>query len=308
MRNGMKMLCAGVVLSCAASIVTAQTAPGYEFAPVKPVNLSLQPAEPESVYAPPSPARDDQGINQGAVHFDLGLGYSTDYVYRGVEPFESSGAEDQLNLQVDSKLSFDTGKLPHPFVAVFVNYADADAISSFQEIRPTLGAAWTVRPFVLTGGQTSYLYPNRQDLDTSEFWGKIQIDDAFFIRDNQPLLSPYVLGAYDYDKYGGWYFQAGVSHAFAIEEIGLTLTALAEVAYVHGFQWFELAPKQQDVNGFQHYQFGLVCDYSLNRLLNAPTRFGDWSFQAFGYFTDGLDNDLLSTNQIWGGCGIVLKY
>src|SRR5690348_5463427 len=53
----------------------------------RPVTLSLQPAaaERESVYAPPAPPREEEGVNEGAVHFDLLIGYFTDYVFRGIE-------------------------------------------------------------------------------------------------------------------------------------------------------------------------------------------------------------------------------
>ncbi|HVT90387.1 MAG TPA: hypothetical protein VHD56_16155 [Tepidisphaeraceae bacterium] len=276
--------------------------------PFQPINLSLQPAEPESVYAPPMLPRDDQGINQGAVHFDLSVGYFTDYVYRGIEIFEPPGAEDRPNLQVDSRLSFDLGKLPHPFVDVFVNYADADPISSFQEIRPVLGAEWNIRPLIVSAGHTSYIYPNRDQFATSEVWGKIQIDDSYFLRTAKPLLSPYILAAYDYDLYNGWYFEAGVSHDFPIEDTGLTITANAHAAYVRGFELFAIDPASKDVNGFQHYQLGLIATYSLNTLFNFPTRYGSWSLQGFVYYTDKIDEDLNANTQIWGGAGIAFHY
>jgi hypothetical protein len=62
------------------------------------------------------------------------------------------------------------------------------------------------------------------------------------------------------------------------------------------------------VRGFQHYQIGLIGDYSLNTLLNVSKRYGEWSIEAYLYYTDGLDNDLLSTTQIWGGAGIMFRY
>jgi hypothetical protein len=55
-------------------------------------------------------------------------------------------------------------------VAVFVNYADSDPVSSFQEVRPTLGTDWTLRPIVLSGGHTSYIYPDRKELVAGELY------------------------------------------------------------------------------------------------------------------------------------------
>jgi len=42
----------------------------------------------ESVYAPPTPLRENDGVNQGAVHTELAVRYLTDYVFRGIERFE----------------------------------------------------------------------------------------------------------------------------------------------------------------------------------------------------------------------------
>jgi hypothetical protein len=269
---------------------------------------ALQLNQPESVYAPVMPPTEDEGVNMGAVHFDLAVRYLTDYVYRGIEIFEPVGAEDRASLQIAAELSFDLGKLPHPFIGVFVNYSDSDPISSFQEIRPYFGAKWTIRPLVLSGGHNTYLYPDRDDFQTSELWGKIEIDDSFFFRTENPIFSPYVYGAYDYDLYNGWYLEGGVKHDFVIEDTGLTLTADAHVAYVRGINLFATIPDQENVTGFQHYQFGLTGSYSLNTLFNFPKRYGDWSFEGYVYYTDGLDNDLRSETQLWGGAGIRFSY
>ena len=61
-------------------------------------------------------------------------------------------------------------------------------------------------------------------------------------------------------------------------------------------------------NGFQHYDLGLVGTYSLNTLLNIPRRYGQWSLTGYLYYTDGLDNDLTASTQIWGGGGITFRY
>jgi hypothetical protein len=312
MRDGVRMMCAGVI----ASLALVLRAPAQQATPPdgdadlkKPLALSLQPApEPETVYAPPSPRLPEQGINEGAVHFQLAVAYFTDYVYRGIEIFEPPGGEDRANLQIDSKLSWDLGKLPHPYLAVFVNYADSDPISSFQEIRPAFGADWNLRPLILSAGNNTYLYPNRNQFETSEVYGKIQIDDSYFLRTDKPILSPYIYAAYDYDRYNGWYFEAGISHDFEIADTGLTFTANAQISYVQAIELYEARPGDKHVSGFQHYQVGLIANYSINTLFNFPPRYGDWSIQGFLYYTDGLDNDLRSTTQLWGGTGIMFKY
>jgi hypothetical protein len=305
MGDGRPMAGAGIFLSLA---MTATAGAQALSAPIKPLSLSLDPGEPESVYAPPTPQRSDEGVNQGAVHFDLSVGYATDYVFRGIEIFNPPVKQNRSNLQIDSRLSFDLGKLPHPFINVFVNYADSDPISSFEEIRPSVGADWTIRPLVLTAGQNTYLYQDRDKQETSEVFGQIKLDDSYFLHTDKPVLSPYFYGAYDYDLYNGWYYEAGVSHEFVIEDTGLTFTPSASVGYVQGIQLFETQLKQKDVAGFQHYELGLVMNYSLNTVFNFSTRYGAWNFQAFMYYDDGLKNDLRSTSRLWGGAAIVFHF
>lgn len=303
----MRSLIAGmIVLVVAARAGAQQTDPLNT--PFNPPLLSLQPAQPESIYAPPSPTRESPQVNEGAVHFDLAVSYLTDYVYRGIEIFEPPGAEDQANIQIDSKLSFDLGKLPHPFIQVFVNVAESDPISTFQEIRPIVGFDWFLRPLIFSAGHTTYFYPDRDDFQTNEIWGRIEIDDSYFLNSSEPLLSPYILAAYDYDLYNGWYFEAGVSHDWEFEDFGLVITAQAHAAYIHGMQLFTTPTGGGEDNGFQHYQVGLIGTYSLNKLFNFSTRFGTWSLQGFIYYTDGIDEDLAASDQVWGGTGILFQY
>lgn len=266
-----------------------------------------QPA-PDTVYAPPSPPREDAGYNAGAVHLSLVIDYATDYVFRGVEPFDPPGAEDSLNLQIDARLSFDLGKAPHPYVGVFTNIADSDPLSDFQVVQPTIGLEWNLKPFKWLGGFTAFIYPDRSELDTSEFFVGFEFDDSFLWRDRKPVFTPYVLATYDIDLYDGIYLLAGVKHVLSIENTGLTVTFFGEAAYVIDHPQFAVDPAGDDATGFQHYQVGAIGRYELNQLLNIPRRFGTWSVRGYLYYTDGMDNDLRSTTQLWGGGGIEFRY
>ncbi len=277
-----------------------------------PLKLAMEP-DAESVYAPPTPPTEEEGINQGAVNLDFTVRYMTDYVYRGVDYGEhipgttfGGGHEDAPNLQFDGKLSFDLGKLPHPYVGVFVNVYDSDPISRFQTVRPFFGLEWNLRPLTFDVGHQNYIYPERDDQSTAEVYGKITLDDSWVLRTEQPILSPYVYGAYDYDVNNGWYLEAGVSHDFALEDTGIVVTAVADVAYVSGNQFF-LREGTNDT-GFQHYDVGLIGRYSLNTLFNIPKRYGDFSLEGYIYYTDNLAHQLRADTQIWGGMGIRFQY
>src|SRR5438552_2722582 len=284
----------------------------------KPIQLSLQP-EPPSVYAPPAAPREEVGLNEGGVHVRLDVNYMTDYVFRGLDRSDGTGLavpgqtpksfghEDAPNLQFDGQISWDLGKLPHPYVQLFVNVDDSDPVSRFQIVQPIVGFEWNLRPIIVEAGQQTFLYPERDEINTSEVFAKLTLDDSFYFHTDQPILSPYIYAAYDYDLYDGSYFQVGVKHDFPIEGTGVTITALADVAYVIANQQFSV-PNSKIDTGFQHYDLGLIGSFSLNSIFNLSRRYGEFSIKGYLYYTDGLSNKLLADTQVWGGCGISFKY
>jgi hypothetical protein len=197
-----------------------------------PTMLSLQPSPPESIYAPPEASPEDLQVNAGGVNFVLSATYWSDYVFRGIDRSETSGSEDSGNSQVEGLMTFDLGKWPDLFLGVFTNINDADPISRFQEIRPYFGLELSARPVIFALGNTFYIYPDRDDFNTSEVWGRLMLDDSYFFRSDDPVLSPYVMLAWDYDKSDGFYIEFGVRHDFAFEDLPLTLSPVARVAYV----------------------------------------------------------------------------
>jgi hypothetical protein len=285
----------------------------------------MQAPQYESVYAPPEPPDPQEGVNEGGVKLDLTVSYLTDYVLRGIDmgefaasmgtnpPAPSSpdddlgGSEDSPNLQVDGQVMFDLGKIPSPFFGVFVNVFDADPESRFQEIRPFFGLQLTARPITFAAGHNSYIYPDRDDLNTTEVFGKITVDDSYFFLTDDPILSPYVYAAYDYDLYDGLYAEAGVEHDFVFEPLGIVLTAQASIAYVTGHQLFALTEGGDDT-GLQHYRLGLIGQYDLNNSLGIPLRYGKWNFNGYLFYVDGIENDLRAETQFFGGAGIGFSY
>ena len=276
-------------------------------AEIQPLKLSFAP-EDESVYAPPVPAREDQGTNMGGVNLDLSFSFLSDYVYRGVNHSDLPRSSHKPNFQFQGVVSFNTGKLPHPFVGIFANIFDSDPVSRFQEIRPFAGIEWTVRPITLDAGINSYIYPEREAFNTSEVWMKLTLDDAVIFRTERPLFTPYLYAAYDYDKNKGFYVEAGVSHDFVIEDYGLTFTLLADVAYISHFQQQFIFTGIKS-SGFQHYDGGLIATYQLNNLLKVSKRFGEIDLKGYLYYTDGIGPQILhAESTVWGGAGLQFKY
>jgi len=278
----------------------------------------------ESIYVPEGPPREEEGVNAGGVNFELRVSYLTDYIYRGVDqserlssldgdggviPDADVGSEDAPNNQFDGKIKLNLGKLPHPVAGVFVNVFNDDPISRFQEIRPYFGFDWDLRPFRVQAGQIGYIFPEREALNTNELWASVTFDDSRLWRTERPLLAPYVYGAYDYDLYDGFYLEAGVRHDFELQDTGIVVTALADVAYViKNAQFADPSAAEPRDDGFQHYEVGLTGSYSLNKLLGIPRRYGLWTLEGYLFYTDGIDTGLRADTQVWGGAAIGFRY
>jgi hypothetical protein len=281
---------------------------GQARAEVQPLQL-VQLDEVESIYEDVGPPKPEEGYNAGGVNFDLTVSYLTDYVFRGIELSEAGENEDAPNLQFDGFLEFDLGHAPHPIAGVFVNIFEDDPVSEFQEIRPYLGFAWNLRPLKIVSTYQSYIFPEREDLNTSEVTMSVTLDDSRIWRTEKPIFSPYAFAAYDFDLYNGVYLEAGIKHDFELEGTGVVVTAIADVAYVTGNPYFaDPAAADPSENGFQHYDLGLVGTYSLNSLLNIPRRYGQWSLNGYVFYTDGIEDGLLADTQLWGGVGVGFRY
>jgi hypothetical protein len=283
----------------------------------------------ESVYDLEAPPQQDVGVNEGGVNFDLRVSYLTDYVFRGLdrsegngnfndengdpvifdpdEPDFSPGAEDAANLQVNTRVKFDLGRVPGPFIGLFANVYNDDPINRFQEIRPYVGLEWMIRPLIIAAGQTTYIYPERDDVNTAEVWAGITLDDSFLFNSERPVLSPYIFAAYDYDLYDGTYVEAGLKHEIIFEDTPITLTFLADVAFVANNRQFTTSDVKEDT-GFQHYDIGVIGRFNLNTLFNVSRRYGTFHLEGYLYYTDGIDDDLLADTQLWGGVGIGFRY
>jgi hypothetical protein len=262
----------------------------------------------QSIYANPTFAPSDQDVNAGAVHLDLHALYADNYVYRGIDHDAVAKHGNSLNLLLDGLLSFDLGKYPHPFVGLFADIYDSDPVSRFQEFRPYVGATWDLRPFLLEGGDISYIYPERDSFDTAEVYAKVTLDDSWFMNTEKPFLSPYFYGAYNYQLAKGWYLEIGVHHDIEIPDWGLKFTVYSAVGYISSYEQQFIYVNTVQSNGWQHVDFGLTASYSLNSLLNVSKRYGEFDLQGFMEYDGKLNPDITGNNLLWGGGGIGFKY
>jgi len=250
--------------------------------------------------------REEEDVNNGGVNFNFDIRYLNRYVWRGVDQATLAHRAEN-SLQFEGRAEFDLGKLPHPFVGLFVNVFNEDPISRFEEVRPFGGLEWTLRPLIFTAGIDAYIYPNRKPLDTNDVWGSLTIDDSLLFRTNRPIFSPYIYGAFDAALYHGFYLETGIKHDFVFENLGATLTPHADIAYVIKQPYFAL-PGQTADSGFQHYDIGLTGALSMNQVFNFSRRHGEWSVVGYLNYTDGIANHLRADTRIWGGVGLRFAY
>lgn len=250
----------------------------------------------------------DQEVNNGKVHVTLDFAYSNRYVYRGVDHDSVASHSNSLNLLFDAKLEFDLGKYPHPYVEVFTNIYDSDPISRFQEVRPIIGANWDLKPFDLDLSEISYIFPEREAYNYPEIDFKVTLDDNLIFNTDRPVLSPYVLGAFEYQKHEGWYLEMGVKHDFLLEDFGLVITPQLDVAWITGLQQQFVFINTIACTGWQHFEAGLNVSYSLNSLLNVSTKYGEFDVKGYGFYDDKLNKNITASNAFWGGIGLGFRY
>jgi len=261
----------------------------------------------ESVYDNPPPPAANSGVNSGGVKFNIDATYFNKYVFRGVDHDSTAPNGDALNLLINAELEFDLGKYPHPFFGVTTNVYDSDPQSRFQEVLPYVGVRWTIAPFTIEGGLNTYIYPQREGFNTDEVYGKLTVDDSFLFHTQHPVLQPYFLAAFDYERANGWYMETGIQHDFIFEELGLTITPKADVAYIIHYKQNFIYENDND-QGFQHADVGVELKYSLNTLLNVSRRLGEFDLKGYLFYTDKLQSAVTGDYVVWGGFGMGFAY
>ena len=269
--------------------------------------LQMLDEEPDDVYLQPGAPTLDQLVNQGGVHFSLDVSYYSTYMFRGIDQ-STLPVRNEKALQFNGRLSFDLGKLPHPFLGVFSNIFNSDPVSRFEEVRPYAGLEYTIRPITVAAGFNGYIFPNREGHDTQEVWVQISADDSRLFHSDRPFLAPYVYGAYDFDKFNGFYLEAGLKHDFIFGDTGLVLTAVGDFAYVAHDRYFIVPGPDRQETGFQHYDVGLIATYDIGRVLGISRRYGIVNLKGSLFYTGPVTTELRANSRIWGGVGLEFKY
>ena len=65
--------------------------------------------------------------------------------------------------------------------------------ASRRSARSSGWSGWSARSSSASG-HTTFIYPERDDVNTAEVWASVTLDDSFLFNSERPVLSPYVFG------------------------------------------------------------------------------------------------------------------
>ncbi|MEM6560789.1 MAG: hypothetical protein AAF656_04240 [Planctomycetota bacterium] len=260
--------------------------------------LLLTADPPRTIYGAPR-EMPDVVESPWSIGGNVATGWSSDYVFRGFEILEPGGREDSGNYYLDAQLTLERDNRPVVYVELFANAAESDPLVEFQTYQPTIAATGRIDALQWTVGHTSFFYPERPQLRSNEVFVEFEyIQNTAVIDDD--YWQPFVLAAYDYDRFDGLYAEAGLR----------LFVPMLEPAYLN-FEAAVAAVADHDQfggSGLQHYRVGVTAGYELNELLNVSRSRGRVSIEGTLVYTDGIDDDLASTTQLHGGVGVRLQF
>ncbi len=261
--------------------------------------------------------------------FDITYYLYSDYVFRGINFSEYAGeGREKLNHQMTTEFSIDVGMLfgqspgtcgTFTFETFFEWFAEQKKINpdgggqNLQEVDYLLSYSYEVVPIytTFTLGYTFYSFPNDKVINTSEWWFRIEHNDAWmwaglFPDNKDGILNPYFLFAQDVGVTGGGcWMELGVSHDFALFE-NFTLTPSMVFGLDHRYIG-PLLDAGAGSTGFANITYGLNATYDLAPVLNLPDWMGELNLSGFLYFSDAVgsaENSGLIQDEFYGGMSI----
>lgn len=244
--------------------------------------------------------------------FDITYYLYSDHIFRGINCSEYSGeGREKLNHQMSTDILLDVGMLfghesgtcgTFRFGTLFEWYAAQKQLDpekggqNLQEVDYILAYAYEVKPIytTFTLGYSWYTYANAKEANSSEWWFKLEHNDAWmwtwlFPNNEDGVLNPSFLFAQDVDATGGGcWMEFGINHGFVLFE-NFTLTPSMILAIDHRY----IEPLLNEGSGstqFAYIQYGLNAAYNLAPALQLPDWMGDVTLSGFLYFNQALGN------------------
>ncbi len=267
----------------------------------------------------PGPIFED-GIVTADRPLSFGIDYTlvTDYVWRGanLSEYDGEGRED-LNHQLNVWAAYDTGDFGTFGGLVWLQWfagwdqagPDPDG-SHLQEVNYVLNWSYDLSrinealPVVFELGWIGYNFPefSGDAQFTHELYVTLAMDDSSLWGTDQAVLNPYVSYYHDLDDFQGGWLEVGISHDFALAELGLadvpilgemTLTPAIVLGVDH--RYYESTTKAAAM------VFGLALSYDLGSALGMDPEWGSLAITSFINYNLGLADSARNVSDGAGG-------
>ncbi len=315
-------------------------------APVKPAPAPMKRAVANKIISqPPS----EQGWQKPIpLTFSIDYTLATDYIFRGINFSEyrrswgqsKNEGREKLNHQLTAGVELDLGKAGRVGYSAWFEWfggqrylTPEDGGKNLQEVDHTayygytfeklgldieVGFIWYMFPRVASGdgASTQEIYV-LQSFDDSVLWRALGFKNV-----KKPIFNPYLLMAWDIDLAScGMYSEFGISHDFALGELGMkntpilkdiTVTPTWSIGWDHNWlnkvslDWPASNPGQR-ANNSSHLDFmnwGLEVNFDLKSALKIPDKYcGEMYIKGFLNFSDAIAENFLN-DEFYGGVSV----
>ncbi len=266
-----------------------------------------EPTAPAGQWSKPAP-----------ISFTLDYTLVSDYIFRGVNFSEFSGeGREKPNHQMTAGVSYDTGAFgTFGFAAWFEWYAAQDSRrfdpasdGKLQEVDYTLYWSYDLSrlnesiPVTLETGWIAYTFPQAAgDAHyTNEWYITLSLDDSSLFGTEGGVLNPYVGYYLDTDDVKGCWIELGISHDFALAELGMANTTGLKDITVTPSTVLGIDRGQFDSGCHIHnILYGLDVSYDLSSALGIPSQYGSLTLTGFLYFSNAINDDVIN-DELFGG-------
>ncbi len=252
------------------------------------------------------------------VSFSLDYTLVSDYIYRGGNLSEYVGeGRERGNQQLTLGAEVDLGKFGAVGISTWFEwfagqqvtaFGDPDAKNDLQEVDYTIYWGYDIpgTPVSIETGWIAYTYPHvGGDLNyTNEWYISVGVDDSQLFGTENPVLNPYIAYYLDTDDVDGCWIEMGISHDFALAEMGMAGAPVLSNLTVTPSAVLGIDKDQFDTGSHVHnLLYGLAVSYDLSAALGIPEQYGSFTLTGFVNFSDAINEDVIN-DEFFGGISL----
>ena len=267
---------------------------------------------------PEVPLKEAKPERAKPIPLSLSIDYTvvSDHVFRGMNFSEYAGeGREKPNHQLGLNMEIETSRMGWNLGTFGFSYW-GDWYTDEKNVNPTSShnlhesdyiIYWNYRiPELLLNLQTGWVaitFPQMgtDTYYTNEWYISLGLNDGPLFGSEEPMLTPYIAYFLDTDDHDGSWLEWGISHNFALNNMGLDSTpVLKDIAikpsFVMGIDGGQFGKSWR----VAHMKYGIDVTYDLSGALNIPEEYGSISITGFVCFSDAVFNEILN-GEFWGG-------